>query len=129
MQTLRFIHGDEMPAVGLGTWKSEPGEMGRVVREAIGLGFRHLDCAPAYGNEREIGQAMTGLIAEGRVGREALWITSKLWNDAHAPADVRPALTETLQDLQVEYLDLFLIHWPVAWRRDVSFPERGEQFR
>ena len=125
MNTLEFKNGDKMPALGLGTWKSEPGKVYEAVKTAIKIGYRHIDCAPIYGNEAEIGQAISEAIAEGLVKRNELWITSKLWNDSHAREDVIPALKKTLKDLQIEYLDLFLIHWPVAIRKGVFLASSG----
>jgi alcohol dehydrogenase (NADP+) len=108
--------------LGLGTWKAPPGEVGKAVAEALRLGYRHIDCAPIYGNEAEIGEALGHCLRRGLVRREELWITSKLWNDAHAPEDVAPALERTLGDLRLERLDLYLIHWPVALRRGAPLP-------
>ena len=119
MRTLKFKNNDEMPALGLGTWKSSPEEVYNAVKTAIKAGYRHIDCAPIYGNEEAVGQALTDCIAEGVVSRASMWITSKLWNDSHARADVIPALRKTLSDLQTDYLDLFLIHWPVALKKDI----------
>ncbi len=114
--------GGTMPALGLGTWKSTSDEVGPVIREAIRIGYRHFDCAKAYANEDQIGAAMQAAIAAGDVTREELFVTSKLWNDAHGAADVRPALERTLADLQLESLDLYLMHWPVALKPGVFFP-------
>ena len=111
------------PVLGLGTWKSNPGEVGGAVGAALELGYRHIDCASIYGNEAEIGQALTTAFRDGVVSRDQLWITSKLWNDCHAPEHVRPALLRSLQDLQLEQLDLYLIHWPVAHRHGVLMAE------
>lgn len=118
------VADDSMPALGLGTWKSEPGAVGAAVQEALRLGYRHIDCAAIYGNEEEIGAALTSA-AVPALGREELWVTSKLWNDAHAAEDVRPALLETLRALQLDALDLYLIHWPVVHRRGVRGPQSG----
>jgi len=128
MPTLELENGDAMPALGLGTWKAAAGEVGAAVRTAIELGYRHIDCAPIYGNEPEIGEALAHAIATGMVRRDELWITSKLWNNRHLPKDVIPALKATLADLRIDCLDLFLVHWPVAVRPDVHFPEKGADF-
>lgn len=127
MKTLVFNNGDEMPILGLGTWKSEPGEVYTAVKEAIRIGYRHIDCAFIYGNEAEIGRALSESMAEGVVTREELWITSKLWNDVHAPEDVEPAVREALANLQLDYLDLYLIHWPIALKKGVFLPETADQ--
>ncbi len=111
-----------IPALGLGTWKSTRGEVYGAVREALNIGYRHVDCAPAYENEEEVGAALHEMISSGNVARKDLWITTKLWNNAHIPEDVEPALKKSLSDLQLDYLDLYLMHWPVAFRPEVFFP-------
>ena len=106
--------GAKMPAIGLGTFGSDhvPGErVAAAVYDAILLGYRHIDCAAVYGNEHLIGESLERVIADG-VRRDDLWITSKLWNDKHDPARVAPALERSLRDLRLDYLDLYLVHWP-----------------
>lgn len=122
MRTVRFANGDCMPLLGLGTWKAAPGEVGAAVREAIRLGYRHIDCASVYANEPEVGAAIRAAIDAGEVRREELWITSKLWCNAHGRENVAPALRRTLADLQLEWLDLYLVHWPVPIKPGVAFP-------
>lgn len=103
-----------MPAIGMGTFGSDhvrAEQVAEAVKGAAAVGHRHFDCASVYGNEREIGFALQEII-RGGVRREDLWITSKLWNDKHAEEDVIPQCRKTLADLQLQYLDLYLIHWP-----------------
>ncbi len=104
----------KMPVIGLGTWKSAEEKIYQAVRWAIKAGYQHVDCAAVYGNEETVGQALHDAVAEGDIERKNLFVTSKLWNTAHKPADVRPALEQSLKDLQTDYLDLYLIHWPIA---------------
>lgn len=125
---VQLRNGGSIPALGLGTWKAEKGEVGLAVLSAIKVGYRHFDCAPVYENEKEIGEAFSKAFREGLVKREELWITSKLWNENHSKGDVLPALRQTLSDLQLDYLDLYLIHWPIAHRKGVWFPEDGKGF-
>jgi alcohol dehydrogenase (NADP+) len=106
--------GAKIPAVGLGTFGSDrfSGEaIAEAVKGAITVGYRHIDCASVYGNEHLIGYSLQEAM-RGGVKREDLWITSKLWNDKHGENDVIPSCEKTLKDLQLDYLDLFLIHWP-----------------
>lgn len=123
MHNLVFSNHDKMPAFGLGTWKSAPGEVKDAVIDALKIGYRHLDCAAIYGNESEVGEGIEECIQNGILTREELWVTSKLWNDAHQESAAQPALEKTLSDLRLSYLDLYLIHWPVAFKPGVVFPE------
>jgi diketogulonate reductase-like aldo/keto reductase len=111
----RVLHtGATIPAIGLGTFGSDrygKDEVARAVEDAIALGYRHVDCASVYGNEREVGGALAAAMDKG-VSREELFVTSKLWNDKHAEADVIPACEQSLCDLGLDYLDLYLVHWP-----------------
>lgn len=110
-KTLRS--GDKLPTIGLGTFGSDRfthEEVADAVKNAIRLGYRHIDCAAVYGNEKQIGAAIKEVIEEGVVTREELFITGKVWNDRHREVEV--ACQETLDDLQLDYVDLYLIHWP-----------------
>jgi len=118
MKFYNLPSGALMPALGLGTWKSDVGEVGAAVQSALAMGYRHLDCAFIYGNEAEIGSALQNVFQEGDIERKDVFLTSKLWNTEHAPKDVEPALRNTLKDLQVDALDLYLMHWPVALSKE-----------
>ena len=100
MKSLELHSGTSMPALGLGTWKSDAGEVYQAVRWAIEIGYRHIDCAAIYQNEEEVGRALHDALQAGDTKREELWITSKLWNDSHAPEHVQPAL-ETLSLIHI----------------------------
>jgi diketogulonate reductase-like aldo/keto reductase len=103
-----------MPAIGLGTFGSDHAShdaVAQAVRYAASIGYRHFDCASVYGNEDRIG-AIFGELQKGGLLREDLWITSKLWNDKHSEDDVIPSCQKSLADLQLDYLDLYLVHWP-----------------
>ena len=125
---LRFSNGDRMPILGLGTWKSDPGQVYAAVREAIRLGYRHIDCALFYGNEPEIGSALQDAIRDGEVSRDQLWITSKLWSNRHGQERVEGSLRESLSNLALDYLDLYLIHWPIPIKPSVNFPTSAADF-
>lgn len=129
MKTLKFRNAETIDAIGLGTWKSEPGKVEEAVYSALKSGYTHIDCALVYGNEAEVGKALNKALNEGILTREDLWITSKLWNNAHRKEDVIPALQQTLNDLQLDYLDLYLMHWPVAFRSGLEgFPESDDDY-
>lgn len=109
--------------IGLGLWKIPNDECADVVYNAIKVGYRHLDSACDYGNEKEVGQGIARAISDGLCQRDDLWITSKLWNTYHSKEHVRPALEKTLSDLGLDYLDSYLIHFPIA-QPFVPFEER-----
>jgi hypothetical protein len=110
--------GNVIPTLGLGTWKSNPPEECTLaITSALRNGLTHLDCASAYANEHVIGKCLSKVFGNEDTSREDVFITSKLWNDRRKPDDVREALEQTLEDLQLEYIDLYLIHWPVCWKR------------
>lgn len=105
--------GAKIPVIGLGTFGSDNYDaetIAQAVKTAIKMGYRHIDCASVYGNEKEIGVALKEVIAEGVVTREELWITSKVWNNMHQR--VVESCKQTLEDLQLDYIDLYLVHWP-----------------
>jgi alcohol dehydrogenase (NADP+) len=110
----RLYTGAQMPAIGLGTFGSDhvsADQVAAAVEYAGIIGYRHFDCASVYGNEHRIGFALRTLMKQG-ISRDELWITSKLWNDKHAEKDVIESCEKSLVDLQLDYLDLYLVHWP-----------------
>eukprot|EP00871_Galdieria_phlegrea_P004221 jgi/Galph1/47/GphlegSOOS_G4792.1 len=107
--------GNKIPLIGFGTWKAEPGRVGEAVRTALEAGYRHIDCAPVYGNEEEIGKVFKEVFSSGKVNRSDVFVTSKLWNTCHKREHVFEACKQTLKDLQLDYLDLYLMHWPCAF--------------
>jgi diketogulonate reductase-like aldo/keto reductase len=107
--------GAKIPVVGLGTFGSDHVSGDAIaagVRDAIAAGYRHIDCASVYGNENKIGPVLREVLDSGLVKREELWITSKVWNDMHGDGDVLLSCARTLKDLKLDYLDLYLVHWP-----------------
>jgi len=109
-----FSDGSSFPSPGLGTWKIPDELTPKIVHEAIEIGYRHLDCACDYGNETFVGQGIKSALDAGLCTREDLWVTSKLWNSYHEPQHVRAACERSLKDLGLDYLDLYLIHFPVS---------------
>ena len=119
------IGGDILPAAGFGLWKIDKPDTADLVHAAIEAGYRHLDSAADYGNEKEAGEGIKSALAAGLCQREDLWVTSKLWNNYHRPEHVRAACEKTLSDLGLDYLDLYLIHFPIALKFvdfDVRYP-------
>lgn len=113
-QCLSLANGAKLPTVGLGLWKIAPENTASMVETAIGCGYRHLDAACDYGNEVQAGVGIQSALSKGLCSRDELWVTSKLWNTYHRPEHVRPAIERTLQDLKLDYLDLYLVHFPIT---------------
>ncbi|XP_068134144.1 aldo-keto reductase family 1 member C15-like isoform X2 [Hyperolius riggenbachi] len=124
---LAMNSGHNMPVIGFGTYAPEkfPRELAvEATKVAIDIGYRHIDGAYIYGNEAEVGRAIREKIADGTVRREGLFCTGKLWSTFHPPTHVRPALERSLRQLQLEYMDLFLIHTPLEMKPgDDPFPK------
>ena len=113
--TRTLYSGARIPAIGLGTFGSDrftADQVAAAVRGAIAVGYRHIDCASVYGNEPQIGAVLQEVLDSGAVKREDLWITSKVWNDMHGKGDVLLSCARSLRDLRLDYLDLYLVHWP-----------------
>ncbi|KAF5366002.1 hypothetical protein D9758_006692 [Tetrapyrgos nigripes] len=131
-KSLTLNNGQSLHQIGLGTWLSEPHEVENAVEIAVRNGYRHLDLAMVYQNQDEVGRALKKVIPSV-VKREELWITSKLWNSSHQPDQVEKELDETLKQLELEYLDLYLIHWPVSFKpgtpgKDLFPPDSQEGY-
>ncbi len=107
-QSFKLNTGASIPAIGFGTWQAAPHEVERAVEIALRNGYTHLDCAAIYRNEAEVGAG----IKKSGVDRKDIFVTTKLWNSRHEPELVEEALDESLRDLGLEYVDLYLMHWP-----------------
>jgi len=114
MLNLKLSSDRQMPAVGFGLWKVDRDDAAAVVKQAIEVGYRHFDSASDYGNEAEVGKGLEESLSNASIRREDLWITSKLWNNYHRAEHVEAALKRTLDDLRLDYLDLYLMHFPIA---------------
>ncbi|KAA6388815.1 MAG: alcohol dehydrogenase (NADP+) [Streblomastix strix] len=129
MQYSTLNSGYKIPRIGLGTYQIKQTEAKQAIIDAIDVGYRHLDLAEMYDNQSQVGEAFREVFASGKVKREDLWITSKLWNTDHHPEHVEAACLKTLNDLQViKYLDLYLMHWPLCFIHDGKsyFPRDSE---
>lgn len=115
--TITLNNGQIIPQLGFGVFQIEPGDTAEAVKTALNIGYRHIDTAEMYGNEKEVGQG----IRDAGVARSDVFVTSKLNNGYHEPDDARRAFDRTLQDLGTDYVDLFLIHWPLPTRYDGDF--------
>lgn len=117
MQNSITLHnGQPMPILGLGTWRSLTGTGKQAVKFALSqANYKHIDCASIYQNEVELGEALSEILAEGRIKRDEIFVTSKLWCTDHHPQYVEQACRQTLSDLKLDYLDLYLMHWGIAF--------------
>lgn len=119
LQTMRIplsSGAGHIPALGFGTLIPDLGETISATKDALEAGFRHFDCAERYRNEREVGEALQAGLAAGGIGREDIFVTTKLWNSNHRPERVEPAFNASLDRLKLDYLDLYLIHTPFAFQ-------------
>jgi D-xylose reductase len=112
--SIALADGGQLPSVGLGFWKMPQPTAPALVREAVRVGYRHLDCACDYGNEPQAGEGIAAALRDGLCRRDELWVTSKLWNTYHEPRHVRAACERSLRDLRLDHLDLYLVHFPIA---------------
>ncbi|XP_021916995.1 aldose reductase-like isoform X2 [Zootermopsis nevadensis] len=125
--TVKLNDNLDFPIIGLGTYNAgKEGEVEEVVKHAIDIGYRHIDGALVYENEKEVGAAIKAKIAEGVIMRDDIFVTSKLWNTYHKPELVMQGIKKTLSDLGLEYLDLYLVHWPFAFQEGGSLMPKDE---
>ncbi|XP_051172018.1 1,5-anhydro-D-fructose reductase-like [Leptopilina boulardi] len=125
---IEFNNGKKMPAIGLGTFQSKPNEVEEAVKNAIDIGYRCIDTAFFYQNETEIGKAIRAKIQDGTIRREDIFVTTKLWNTFHKENQVVPACRESLKNLDLDYVDLYLMHFPIAFKEgDELLPRDSDE--
>lgn len=113
--------GTSLPLLGFGTYKVDSAD---IIKLALDAGYRHIDCAAKYGNEKLVGEGLKGFLSKEN-GRQKLFITSKVWNDRHRPEEVRKSCEQSIADLGCGHLDLLLMHWPDAWKLGTQEPDTG----
>uniref|UniRef100_A0AC35G0W1 NADP-dependent oxidoreductase domain-containing protein n=1 Tax=Panagrolaimus sp. PS1159 TaxID=55785 RepID=A0AC35G0W1_9BILA len=118
--SIELSNGVKMPLLGLGTWQANAGEVAKALKIALELGYRHIDTAAAYQNEAEIGAVLKEFISSGKIKREELFITTKLFWAFNRVEDVEPQIKASLEKLGLDYIDLYLIHMPVSFKQDLS---------
>lgn len=128
MKNVSFSNGDKIPSIGLGTYKILGKKVYPALRTALELGYRHFDCAALYHNEKEIGKVLEDAIKAGEVRRDELFITSKLWGSSLHKEFVVSGLEQTLKELRLDYLDLYLVHWPIPLKPGVNLPKNKDDF-
>jgi D-xylose reductase len=114
LTSITLADGGSFPTLGLGTWKIPRDLAPSLIQDSVRLGYRHFDCACDYGNEPQVGAGLATATKNGLCHRDDLWVTSKLWNTYHEPQHVRAACERSLRDLQLDELDLYLVHFPIA---------------
>lgn len=114
--TIQLSDGNKMPVIAIGSWATKGTEVYEAVKAAIDVGYRHIDTAIIYQNEKDVGQAIREKIAEGKVTREEIYVTTKLAPTSHATDQVVPACKKSLENLGLDYIDCYLIHWPVSMK-------------
>jgi alcohol dehydrogenase (NADP+) len=127
LPSVKLSNGRDMPLFGLGTWQSGKDEVRVAVTAALEAGYKAIDGAAGYGNETEVGAALTDCIARGVCTREEVFLTSKLWAASAWPDTAMAAIDKTLADLNVTYIDLFLVHWPYVIAKGSPFPAPEDQ--
>lgn len=111
----------EIPQLALGTYQIEENEVADVIEKAIDIGYRHIDCAFIYGNEKPIGKTLANLFEKQIIQRSDLFLTSKLWSSFHKSQRVKQQCLISIANLQCQYLDLSIIHWPISFIDQVRF--------